>query len=111
MTASLPGISRGARRAVVMLFVLTLAVGAASLFFTASEVGKLRAAVLSECAFAADVGSAPVAVAPGGKASELGVSIVADSRAQWRKLGCPGHLAPPQPSFSRWARYYRLPDR
>lgn len=104
-------ITPGAKRAVVMLFVLVVALTAANLWFTASEVDRVRGAVLASCAFAADVGSAPVAVAPGGKASELGVAIVADSRAQWRRLGCPGHLAPPQPSFIRWARYYGLDAR
>lgn len=99
----------GAKRAVVTLFLLMLAVGAANLFFTSSEVSSLRAAVLASCAFAADLGSAPVTAAPGTKASELGVSIVADSRAQWRQLGCPGHLAPPSPSFTHWARIYHLP--
>lgn len=100
--------THGARRAVAVLSVLMLAVAVANLFFTSSEVGKLRAAVLASCAFAADLGSAPLPAT--GKVAKLGVSIVADSRAQWRKLGCPGHLAPPGPGFVRWARYYRLPE-
>ena len=98
----------GARRAFAVLAVLMLALGAANLFFTSSEVGALRAAVLASCAFAGDLGSAPFPAT--GTVSKLGVSIVADSRAQWRALSCPGHLAPPQPSFVRWARYYHLPD-
>lgn len=102
--------THGARRAIVILFALMVLLAAANLFFTASEVHGLRAAVLASCAFAADLGGAPVVTAPGGKASRLGVSIVADSRAQWRHLGCPGHLAPAAPSFARWARFYHLPD-
>lgn len=98
------------KRAIVTLFALALLVSAANLFFTSSEVGQLRAAVLASCAFAADLGSAPVVTGPSVKASRLGVTIVADSRAQWRKLGCPGHLAPPGPGFAKWARYYRLPE-
>lgn len=102
--------THGAARAVVMLFALVMAVGGANLFFTASEVSHLRGAISASCAFAADVGSAPIASAAKVKPSRLGVSIVADSRMQWRRLGCPGQLAPPQPSFIRWARYYHLPD-
>lgn len=101
-------ITPGARRAVAVLAVLMLMTGAASIFFTASQVSALRAAVLASCAFAADLGSAPF---PAGKVSKLGVSIVADSREQWRRLGCPGHLAPPGPGFIKWARFYHLPDR
>jgi hypothetical protein len=99
----------GARRAVVVLFALMLMIGGADLFFTASEVGKLRAAVLASCAFAADLAGAPIVTSPPVRPSKLGVTIVADSRAQWRNLGCPGHLAPPAPSFVKWARFYHLP--
>lgn len=136
---SSPQITPGAKHAVtvltrafVVISVAVLAIGAANLFFTSTEVGhlrgvirvqdaqaremagqvaKLQRAVLSSCAFAADVGSLPVTVPPGAKASELGVSIVADSRSQWRQNGCPGHLAPPQPSFVRWAHYFHLDAR
>lgn len=100
-------ITPGAKRAVAVLFVLTLTLTAGNLFFTSSEVGALRSAVLASCAFASDLGSVPVPALP--RPSKLGISLVADSRAQWRKLGCPGHLPPPQPSFVHWARYYRLP--
>ena len=104
-------ITPGALRAIAVMFVLMVALAAFNLLFTAREVNQLRAAVQSECAFAADVGSAPV-VTPNvsAKPSKLGVSIVADSRVQFRRLGCPGHLAPPQPSFVKWARFYDLPS-
>ena len=100
----------GSRRAVTMLVALFVLLEGANLFFTSSQVSTLRAAVLASCAFAADLGSAPVAPSPAVKPSKLGVTIVADSRQQWRKLGCPGQLAPPAPSFAKWARYYHLPD-
>ena len=95
------------QQAVVFLFALAVALAGANLLWTAHEVGKLRSAVLASCAFAADLGTAPFPSA--GPVSKLGVSIVADSRQQWRKLGCPGQLAPPAPSFVRWARYYHVP--
>jgi hypothetical protein len=105
------GLSRRVSLAVVVLFVFCAAGIVGNLLFTAGEVGQLRGAVQSECAFAADVSSAPVVTAGvSARPSKLGVSIVADSRAQFRRLGCPGRLAPPQPSFTRWARYYGLPD-
>jgi hypothetical protein len=105
------GMTPGARRAVVYLFALSLLLGGLNLLFTAREVNQLRAATRSACQFAADLAGAPVVASPAGKASRLGVSIVSDSRQQWRGLGCPGRLAPPAPSFVKWARYYHLPSR
>lgn len=113
-------ITPGAKRSVVVLFVLTLALSGANLFWTSNQVGhvsgvvrtqdaevrKLGTTVLASCAFARDVGSAP---APAGKPSKLGISLIADSRQQWRELGCPGHLPPPTPAFAQWARFYHLP--
>lgn len=97
----------------VILAVAMLAVGVASLTasvaYARMTAQSLQAQLLASCDFAADVGAAPITVAPSGKASELGVKIVADSRSQWRRLGCPGTLAPPEPSFARWAAYYHLP--
>lgn len=101
------GMTPGARHAVVALFTLMMAIGGANLFWTSHQVSNLRTAVLASCAFAADLGSVPIPPAP--KPSKLGISLVADSRQQWRKLGCPGHLPPPQPVFARWARIYGLP--
>src|SRR5258708_7789582 len=74
-----------------------------------ATIAQLQAQLLAACGFAADVGGAPVVTGPTGKASELSVKIVSDSRAQWRQLGCPGKLAPPEPSFTRWAAFYHLP--
>jgi len=66
----------------------------------------------SLCRQERDVGGLPVAVNPvTGRASLLGVSIVADARTAWRGLRCAGVLPPPDPSFTRWARYYHLPGR
>lgn len=95
-----------------VLAVVVFLLAGANLLFTAREVNQLRLAVLSSCTFAADLGSVPLTVNPKtGEASELGVKIVADSRTEWRGLGCPGQLAPPAPSFVKWARYYHLSSR
>src|SRR5258707_12749320 len=61
-----------------------------------ATIAQLRAQQLAACAFAADVGTVPLPDAP--RPSRLGVSIVADSRAQWRGLHCPGTL-PPSPGL------------
>ncbi len=66
----------------------------------------------SLCLQERDVGGLPVTVNPvTGRASLLGVSIVADARTAWRGLHCAGVLPPPDPSFTRWARFYKLPAR
>jgi hypothetical protein len=111
-------LNRATRRALIYLFAVAVAIGGANLYWTSREVGQqrtttdqLRTAVVASCGFAADLASAPVVAGPTGKASQLGVKIVSDSRVQWRGLGCPGHLAPPQPSFVKWAKVYHLPWR
>jgi hypothetical protein len=105
--------TQGARRAFATCVVLVLMVGAACIFFTSAQtsqlrdvVGTLQAAVLASCGFAADVGSVPLPPSP--RPSKLGVSLVADSRQQWRKLNCPGTLPMP-PGFAHWAAVYHLP--
>lgn len=104
------GITPGALRAVIFLFAFTLLLAGLNLLFTSSQVNDLRTSVLTQCRFDADVGSVPVATSPAtGQASKLGVSLVSDSRVAWHGLGCPGKLAPPQPSFVKWAKYYHLP--
>jgi hypothetical protein len=70
----------------------------------------LRHEVLTSCFQAHDLAPAPVGINPQThKASILGVRIVADARDQFVKLGCPGRLSAPDPSFVRWAHYYRVP--
>lgn len=104
--------TRGARYAALGLLLLTLLTGGANLLATYLQVGTVRAAVKAECHFNYDLAGVPIAVNPStGKASVLGVKIVADSRAAWRGLGCPGTLPPPSPSFMKWALYYHLPAR
>lgn len=100
------GMTHGARRAVIVLFVITFAVGAANLLFTVAQVDKLGSQQRAACAFAADLGSAPLPDKP--KPGKLGVSLVTDSRAQWRGLHCPGTLPVP-PGLAKWAAYYHLP--
>lgn len=110
MSERLQGMSSGALRAAIFLFIFAVLVGAANLLFTSSEVNHLRHAVLTECKFDADLGSAPITVSPAtGKASRLGVLIISDSRVAWHGLGCPGKLAAPAPSFAKWARAFHLP--
>jgi len=91
----------------VVLAILALLLSGGNYFFTNTEVGKLQTSVLASCAFAADIGTVPIPAKP--RPSKLGVQLVADSRAQWRKLGCPGSLPVP-PGFARWAAVYHLPS-
>jgi len=104
------GMTRGARRAVIFLFALAVALAGMNLLFTSVTVNHLRSAVLAQCQFNADLGAAPVTVSPStGRASRLGVLIISDSRTAWHGLGCPGRLPPPAPSFAKWAKTYHLP--
>lgn len=100
--------TRGARRAVIVLFVITFALAAGNWAFTWTQVRVLHGQQQSACAFARDLGSAPLPASP--RPSKLGVSIVADSRAWWRRNDCTGSL-PPSPGLDRWIAYYRLPVR
>jgi len=99
------------RRAYVVLAGLSLLAAALSLLagvhYEGAQLAALRRAVLASCAFAADIGSVPVPDRP--RPSKLGVQLVADSRAQWRELGCPGRLPVP-PGFAHWALVYHLPS-
>lgn len=112
--------SPGARRGLLYLLVLGIAINTAAFWLSARSVNdvryqqdRLHAAVLKLCQFNADLGNAaadPVTLNPAThKASELGIQILADSRAAWRGLGCPGALQAPSPSFTHWAREYHLP--
>jgi hypothetical protein len=110
----------GAKRAVVMLFVLSLALSAANLLFANAQArrqdatiaqlraqeAQLRSQQLAGCAFAADLGGVPIPGKP--RPSRLGVSLVTDSRMQWRALHCPGTLPMP-PGLAHWAAVYHLP--
>jgi hypothetical protein len=70
----------------------------------------LHRQVLSSCAQDHDLAGLPVGVNPQtGKASPLGVRIVSDNRGQWFRLGCPGSLPPPDPTFAHWARAFGIP--
>lgn len=104
-----PGMTSGARHAVIFLFVFALVLSAMNLLWTSMQVNNLRAQVLTECMFDADIGSAPVVVAASGKPSLLGVRIISDSRMSWHGHHCPGRLAPAAPSFAHWAREFHLP--
>ena len=100
----------GARRAIVVLFLLMMVLAAANLLFTVRQISGLRMQLNAECAFDSDLGTAPILVVPPAtKAGLLGVKIVSDARQAWRGRGCPGTLAPPGTGFVKWARYYHLP--
>ena len=102
--------SSGAKRAFIFLTLLTLLLAAAGLITGVREISGLREAVTASCKFDADLGSAPISLNPAtNKPSLLGVTIVSDARVAWHGLHCPGALTAADPSFIRWARYYRLP--
>jgi hypothetical protein len=102
--------TQGALRAAVILLVVSAVFTGATLLVTARQIRTLHMEISSQCKFDSDLGAAPITVNPAThKASLLGVSIVADSRLAWRGLRCPGTLPPPDPSFVKWARYWKLP--
>lgn len=102
--------TRGAARAVVFLFLLSLIIGGLNFLWTARAVNGAEARARALCQFDAHLGAVPVTpVAATGKASLLGVKLVSDARIAFRQAGCTGQLPPPDPSFLRWAAYYHLP--
>ena len=103
------GITVGARRAIIYLFILTLLLTAGDLAYTTHLVDQVRAQQQAECKFDGDIGTAPVVAQKGLKPSLLGVTIISDARVAWRQHGCPGHLTAADPSFVRWARAFHLP--
>ena len=104
------GMTGGARRAIVVLFLLTCLLAGLNLLFTVRQVAAVQDALIASCEFDSDLGTAPITVVPPAKkAGLLGVKIVSDARVAWRGLGCPGKLAPPGKGFVHWAHYYGLP--
>ena len=108
-TARRPVVSSGTARAIVALFILALLIGGLNFFWTSRQVNEATVRAQAQCAFNADIGPVPVTVPASGKPAILGVKIISDARIAWRRAGCPGRLAPPAPSFVKWAAYYRLP--
>ena len=96
-------------RAFVFLSVLTLLVGALNFYWTSRLAAANTARARAQCAFDADLAPLPVTIPKTGNPSVLGVKLISDARVAWRLAGCPGQLGPPDPSFTRWARYYHLP--
>lgn len=101
---------------VVVLFVIAVMIAVVAYFAAVSHanstartqdetIAQLRTQLMASCAFAADIGGAPLPDSP--KPGKLGVSIVVDSRAQWRALHCPGQLPVPR-GLAKWAAYYHL---
>lgn len=110
--------------ALCVLFVVAIAIGAANLLFTSSQVHHVAATnekltqavaleqqqIRADCGFYGHLSGLPITDPPGpGNPSRLGVQIISDSRASFLGHGCPGHLPPPDPSFAKWAAFYHLP--
>jgi len=108
-TARRPVVSSGTARAIVALFILALLIGGLNFFWTSRQVNEATTRARALCQFDADLGAAPLTVPAGAKASRFGVLIISDARIAWHRAGCPGHLAPPAPSFVKWAAFYHLP--
>ena len=112
-----PYMTKGARRAsrrlgwsLVVLFVVTAAIGVGNLLFTKEQNHSIQRAELSSCSFFLHLAGLPVTtIGTTGKASLLAVQIVSDSRVSWRGRGCPGTLPLPSQSFRKWAAYYHVP--
>lgn len=102
-------ITPGASRAVVALFVLAFLLAGLNFFWTSHQVNTANTRAQAQCQFDADLGAAPITPPAGGKPSVLGVTIISDARVAWHRAGCPGRLAPPDPSFVKWAARYKLP--
>lgn len=114
----------------VVLFAFTIAIGAANLLFTNSQVHKVRAAdariqqnsmgliraeaalqqqIRAGCGFYADLAGLPVTNGLNGRPSEVLTKIISDSRVAWHQKGCTGSLVPPSPAFIQAAKLYHLP--
>jgi hypothetical protein len=61
----------------------------------------------ASCGFWRSLASLPVASAPNGRPSRLGITIVAGGRAAYAGQGC-GKLPPADPSVTRWAPFYKI---
>jgi hypothetical protein len=106
-----------------VLFIFMIGIGAANLLFTSSQVQEVRSVsaglaqanarlarqITGDCGFYGDLAGLPLATAPNGHPSELGVKIISDSRVAWVGHGCRGKLPPPNPTFVAGAAYYHLP--
>ena len=116
---AVPGDSRRRLLNFIIIAVAMLAVGVASVVASVAYasttarrqdavIAQLRAQQLAACGFARDLGGVPLPDKP--RPSKLGVSLVTDSRAQWRTLHCPGALPVP-PGLAKWAAVYHLDGR
>lgn len=102
------------RRAKLQTWGATAAVGAvlvAAIVLFSVLIRDAQIRQRSSCAFFGDVAAAEI-VSSTSKPSELGVSIVVDSRAAYLHDACGGpRLAPPSQALRRWAAFYhkRIP--
>jgi hypothetical protein len=64
----------------------------------------------ASCDFYHDLaGLSPAVLAPTGKPSELGVSIIVHSRIAFTGQQCKGTIPPSTPLLKKWSAYYHLP--
>ena len=105
----------GARRGLLYLLVLVLAVIGGAYALSASAVTELHAEIRTQCAADQDIGNLAhghLMVNPQtGKPPKILVAFIGHSRAAFYGLQCPGTLRPPTPVFVRWAREYGIPYR
>jgi hypothetical protein len=104
------GMTRGARRAFVTITILVFAISLMAFALGARSISQLTAAQRSQCLADRDISNV-AAIKITQKPSRTLISFVAHERQAFAGLGCPGKLAPPDPSFTRWAKAYRLPYR
>lgn len=117
--------------ALIVLFVVTIGIGAANLLYTttqvhtattlAQQVGANNTAIekqqavvekqiRGDCAFYAHLSTTAIPIsATNGKGSQPIVQLVSDVRMAWINHDCPGSLPKPDPTFVTWAAYYHLP--
>lgn len=88
---------------------LILAIATAALLIGARAINNEHSQLLLHCNFDRDISGVAVVASPNGKASELGVKLVSDSRGEFLGLGCPGDLHNASKSFRHWAAFYDLP--
>lgn len=107
----------------IVVFVVTIGLLAASFLFQNAQVRKVKAnaaqiavqadalakQLQADCGWYRDVSQLPVATPAMGNPSIVVPKLISDSRAAWHGHGCPGQVPPANPSYVKWARFYHLP--
>lgn len=96
-------------KSMAMLLLLMLLIGAGNLVITTRYFNDLQKQIHASCAFAKDIGTAPIKpVKPAKTVPRLAVVIVTDARISYDGRDCPGKLPPPSDSLVYWARHYHI---